>query len=448
MAVSSLPRPRLPWQRRWLYRLLVLLGLYGVLELTSCCVYRCLEGKAFSFSHFQRQRQHMTHHEDVPLRESPSADFVPHPYLGYVLNPNFENNHVRIPGRCGGLVSEYGFCDNRPPVLKRSPGKVIVGIVGGSLASFWTVEAARKLEKLLAQSPRFRGKQFEYVNLAVVAYKQPQPLIAVNYALALGAEFDILLSIDGFNEVAMYALENQQAGLFPMFPRFWPYLVATMPDPEIRRMAGKIAYLEDTRTQWATLFHRAPLSWSVTANLIWQLRDRRLTDEVARTSAALGEYQPRLLPYCAVGPSRTWSSEAELYQEMVAVWQRCSLQLAAICKANGIAYYHFLQPNQYVPGSKPLGAEERKRAWEDNQCNKTSVEQGYPLLRRAGTELRRAGISFHDLTMIFRDHPEPIYIDTCCHVNVHGNELLTEAIAAAILETPEPPAATAQRDRP
>ena len=44
------------------------------------------------------------------------------------------------------------------------------------------------------------------------------------------------------------------------------------------------------------------------------------------------------------------------------VWYRDSLLLAGLAELGRADYYHFLQPNQYAPGSKPLSPEERKSA--------------------------------------------------------------------------------------
>src|SRR5262249_2775738 len=49
-----------------------------------------------------------------------------------------------------------------------------------------------------------------------------------------------------------------------------------------------------------------------------------------------------------------------------------------------------------------------------------------------GAAMRAAGLPFADLTGIFRDHPEPLYVDTCCHLNRAGYELLARRIAATI----------------
>ena len=102
-------------------------------------------------------------------------------------------------------------------------------------------------------------------------------------------------------------------------------------------------------------------------------------------------------------------------------------------------YYHFLQPNQYVPGSKPLSAAERKTAYQDAHPARPFIEQGYPLLRQAGRRLAGRGVHFHDLSTAFARNGETFYYDSCCHVNRAGAEALAAPIARALLETREPP---------
>ena len=121
-----------------------------------------------------------------------------------------------------------------------------------------------------------------------------------------------------------------------------------------------------------------------------------------------------------------------MFDDLVAFWKRTSLLMDGLCRSRGIEYLHFLQPNQYVPGSKPLSSEEKRIAWKDDHPYKTVVEKAYPLLTAAGEELRREGVRFFDLTGIFEGVTEALYSDTCCHFNLRGNKIMAQAIGAAI----------------
>jgi hypothetical protein len=106
--------------------------------------------------------------------------------------------------------------------------------------------------------------------------------------------------------------------------------------------------------------------------------------------------------------------------------------LHQLCDANQIRYFHFLQPNQYLAESKPIGRAEANVALSDRSPFARPVRLGYPLLRAKAPQLLGAGVAFTDLTQVFADHPEPIYKNDCCHVTDAGDQILAAAIAAQI----------------
>jgi hypothetical protein len=106
--------------------------------------------------------------------------------------------------------------------------------------------------------------------------------------------------------------------------------------------------------------------------------------------------------------------------------------MEALCRSAGTQYFHFLQPNQYVPDSKPLSREELDGAFDPNHPYRPGVLNGYPLLSAAGRALQERGITFTDLTMLFSDCNETAYSDRCCHFNKLGNETIAQAIAREI----------------
>ena len=109
------------------------------------------------------------------------------------------------------------------------------------------------------------------------------------------------------------------------------------------------------------------------------------------------------------------------------------MQLDRLCRGNGIRYFHFLQPNQYVPDSKPFGPIERARAYKEDAIYKTGVEQGYRLLIEEGRHLASAGVRFVDLTREFAGIEAPIYIDDCCHLDLNGHEIIASTVARTMI---------------
>lgn len=208
----------------------------------------------------------------------------------------------------------------------------------------------------------------------------------------------------------------------------------SLPERAELRAIGAIAHAEARLAGWAERFADSPLRYSVLANLIWLVRDKELQGEIAAARADYQAFVPDRLRFVETGPPRHYADDAEMYRDLVALWSESSLQIHRLAKANEIQYFHFLQPNQYVPGSKPMGGREAALALSDRSPYREGAERGYPLLIRGGRALRDAGVAFGDLTGVFREVEAPVYRDSCCHVNELGDQILAGAIAAFVAE--------------
>ena len=129
------------------------------------------------------------------------------------------------------------------------------------------------------------------------------------------------------------------------------------------------------------------------------------------------------------GPRQTYTRD-ELRRTAAESWYWGAWLLASLARHHGAEYYHFLQPNQWVPGTKPLTAEEL--AFDAPTAEE--VRSTYPLLAEYGRRLREQDIEFFDLSHIYADNRETLYVDGCCHVNRRGNELLAAAMLRRIIE--------------
>ncbi len=128
------------------------------------------------------------------------------------------------------------------------------------------------------------------------------------------------------------------------------------------------------------------------------------------------------------GPSDNFQSQQEQDRAVVDLWKRSSLQLHRICEASGILCLHVLQPNQYMPGSKVMTAEEKQHAYDPHQRAAVAISRIYPHVRETATWLTDAGVNFSDKSMLFSDIDETIYADPCCHYNRKGNVMLANSI--------------------
>ncbi|MGH0028671.1 MAG: hypothetical protein ACQGVC_02685, partial [Myxococcota bacterium] len=267
-------------------------------------------------------------------------------------------------------------------------------------------------------------------------YKQPQQLLTIAWLLTLGAHFDAIVALDGFNEVALHGAENAHQGVEPSFPRAWAVRVGGLPDPAALSQRGRVAQIDRQRLRWAAFFTPAPLRWSAVGHAVWRWRDRGLAAEQQQARDWLRAYRPRDSRYVVQGPAHFEDplDDDEALARLVAVWERASLQLHRLAAGNGARFFQFLQPNQYFPGAKPMGEAERRLAVRDDHVYRPGAVAGHPLLLEAGGRLREAGVAFHDTSTLFRGVEEPIFVDDCCHMNERGHAILAERMAAAIAD--------------
>jgi hypothetical protein len=234
----------------------------------------------------------------------------------------------------------------------------------------------------LAGLDAFKGRTFMPLNLAVAGYKQPQQLMTIGYLLAQGAEFDVVINLDGFNDVTMHPAENAVHGVPLAYPGRWDQGVEGLFQGVRLRLMLRRVLAEQRRARLAGAFSLVPWRTLNTTNLIYLALDRALESEQAAIDREMMGASARE-PSTTTRTSAGSAGDDRMYKDLADLWQRSSLQLARVAEASGARYYHFLQPNQYVVGSKPLTAGERAEAWIADHPYRRAVEAGYPSLQRA-----------------------------------------------------------------
>jgi hypothetical protein len=356
-----------------------------------------------------------------------------HPYLGFALDP--ERNEVDVGGL--GFVARAG----RDGLPVRREGAVVVGVFGGSFANGIASQAGATL----ARCPAFDGQSVEIHSFAPGGYKQPQPLLTLAWLLGLGAELDLVLEVDGHNEVALPLVENVPHGVHPHYPRLWHLRTAAVLGPERARTLGRLELVRDARDRWAQLFLSTRLYRSPALALVWQLRDASLSRRGRALEDAIAERRPVARgPADAEGPAELgrpaalgprWAGEGASREQALGLladhWMRSSLGMRALADASGARYVHALQPSQYLAGSKPMSARERAVALGRGPTAE-AAELGFPMLVERLARLRARGVDTVDLTSVFAEEVAPRYVDDCCHVDARGYEMAAEAICRAL----------------
>jgi hypothetical protein len=169
--------------------------------------------------------------------------------------------------------------------------------------------------------------------------------------------------------------------------------------------------------------------------VIWYFFDRLFESGIEQRNIGLSDLQSRnknSRTFSRFGPDRYFESIRARLEFSTDIWRASSIQLNRIVKANGGDYFHFLQPNQYVPRSKNFTQQEIKQAYDPRRAK--AIVIGYPFLIAASSQLKAQEVKFFDLTNMFKDVEAAVYSDTCCHFNDFGNELLAREIGTKIVQ--------------
>jgi hypothetical protein len=346
---------------------------------------------------------------------------IVHPYLGFVMDFDDDQKNKET----------YGISNTGAPVNKREPDRLNVAILGGSVAQSMGKVLAEAFTRACRVPPNL-------ATLAMSGYKQPQQLLALNYFLSLGAEYDLVINLDGYNEIVLPITDNYSVGVNPFYPRNWNLRINRQPSKKILAEIGKVRYLRDLKEAGLQGLTSNFFKWSAVFGLIKMAQFKKLNQEINNSSFNLLKLQQKeTKKFEETGPVFKYDNIQQLYEEAAEVWVRGSVLINQVARANGMEYYHFLQPNQYVKGSKPLSREELQIAYMEKVPTSEVAITGYPLLIRKSRELLDKKINFFDATMVFAKEKSTVYIDTCCHYNSHGKEILAAYILDKVSQNPK-----------
>ncbi|MFT5287601.1 MAG: hypothetical protein ACI8TQ_003789 [Planctomycetota bacterium] len=265
------------------------------------------------------------------------------------------------------------------------------------------------------------------------SFKQPQQVMLLAYFFALGLRPDVVVNLDGFNEVGI-GLLNPELGVHPLFPSqtHWSQLLGLNDRSRkraslfedvvlIRARARETARIADSANLHASAILGRVIRFSAEASI------RRWTQATGRFANS----EETSLSNPVSNGLLTELNEQERLALIVDSWVESSSSLNAMCRERGIVYLHVLQPTLHDEGSKKLTEVELEEGAAHPTIER-GVRTGYPLMRAAIPRLTDRGVTFLDASNLFRDIEERVYYDLC-HFNRPGTEILGEAIGRALV---------------
>lgn len=378
----------------------------------------------------------------------PGAVFQP--YFGYTLRKGREGPYLDegqwVTNNFGFQTmvkaSTHGCCDYP---YSPNDNQIIVGVFGGSVGSGFALQAQADgvLSKALREISDYRDKEIVVLNFSQPGFRQPQQVTTLAYFLSIGQRFDIVLNIDGFNEVVT-SWKNWTDGVEPSFPadtlwgawgRQLEQQKSTQSTDESRRadyhaLGARLASTNQDSCFTALCFYSF---YASRAYHQWR-------EAVNTRSQSEPSQQYSLFPTQIVS---NLPDAFNVFDHTMDVWFRSSLAMAKMSSGAGARYIHVLQPNQWYREAGPYSpmAADHIYQWVIEPVN-----EGYQRLRSKIDLLEAEGVTFFDASLLFKDEEaRRVYVDDCCHYTPEGYGLLYEATAGVLAsaslglnETPGP----------
>ena len=362
-----------------------------------------------------------------------------HPFFGYVLKQGaFTNERLKLKVNKHGFFSLYEY-----PFVKTNKKQFIIGIFGGSVANNFAVDEYihQRLSKKLQNNPEFADREIVILNFGNGGYKQPQQLLILNYFLALGQELDLVINIDGFNEVALSNLNNKaQLEIAMPSVQHIQGLTSLANNNLSPEAMSAIVQINDNKQQLKAGIDKLQNCQLALCHAVTSLQVKQLVNN----------YQQAVVKYDAqvkqsnsdraksgivyIPKADSVLSDAAAYEKMASLWYESSIGMNQILSSRNIKYFHFIQPNQYYPTKRVFTAKEKEIAISKDSPYIEGVNKGYPVLLSKVNDLQKAGVNVFSAVNILDNTKETVYKDACCHYNSVGQEILVNYVSNSIIK--------------
>lgn len=342
-------------------------------------------------------------------------NFILHPYLGYITNPQTLN------------YAKDGFWHKTKTVTApKYSVSYKIGITGGSVSQrFCKGYGAQKLINTL-QKTVLLGLDISLYCIGEEGWKQPQQLMGLNYSLLNNNNFDLVINIDGFNEIQK-SHENANLGVSVLYPTLWNLLSYSEYDESSLRLILEAKENVRFRYKWIKYFSSEWAQKSNTLELIGKIGYNYMLKKHYELNVRLSE----TVGY-ATTPVENLTYDEKMFK-MIALWNKSSVMMQDLAKRHHFSYVHIIQPNQFVKNSKPFSKEELAGPANNRHASKL-ISKWYPLLLIEAKKVKEKGINILDATMVFENVEKTLYVDACCHFNSLGNIILSDFILETIAE--------------
>ena len=337
------------------------------------------------------------------FRKSNFKTIFPHPFFGFGIRDNY--NYLKKFNNEPLFVNDINKIN--------LDDKIKILILGGSVATHLSLNNSddkynykNKLinhedifEKTI--NSYFSTDKFIVFNAAIGGGKQPQQLFKLYYLDLIDFKFDIIINLDGFNELALPLSENYQINDHLIYPRNFSRLVSTF--------NSNFDCVNDInkRTKRFLLFPILELYD------LYKIRNCHFSLE--------GENKNTGTRFSDMTNFKKRDLEKS-FKHVKKIWEKSSEKINDFSKLKNILYIHVIQPNQYLKDSKKLTNKELELLNYSKYGD--LISQFYHSFNFENINIKNN----LDLKYIFKYNNNEIYRDYCCHLNNYGMHLISKEI--------------------
>ena len=406
-----------------------------------CAAIGLLIGEIAGTIIFYRQQGGLVYFNHRTLEPAPAAQAELEAAVGQRLHPylGFGGNYsLRAGSQANNNLGFGQYTDYQVPFVPKA-NDLAIFVFGGSVATNLVAppQGGLSLEGALRQ--RIKDKNVIVYSMAQGSGKQPQQLIALAMLLAMGQHVDVVVNLDGFNDVAI-GYSNHYHRVHPIFPSaaiMWGIgntLDAGRRTSDFYRTAADLldARLAITRNSEAANASRYGLAYlSRKAAISFYLRQKATAEK--RYVRAFNDNDNLERIKTLMGIDLPVNEKDDGAGMAFDIWLKSDEAMAALSKSIGARYVHVIQPNQYF-SKKKFSPEEAKIALSapPNDPVRNGAERGYAMFEKQAGLIAKRGIVSG--VALFDDQSDPMYVDNCCHYSKAGENILANFVADRVVQ--------------
>ena len=299
------------------------------------------------------------------------------PYFGFPEFP-VQETHSNY-----GFITMPGFEGKTLPYIPAvREEEYIVGVFGGSIASAFYQSTVSELTKALQAHPDLSGRRVVILNFAMGALKQPQTLFYLAYFVSIGQPLDLVINIDGLNDLAGCA-GNLNHGHH-----------MAMPPADITNVFSallEVPKLNESVLEYFLKIRRYDiLIEKMESGVIPFAKAFGFVERYKRKRHLLASKKPEvrnrdeLMWIHRVNPVKfTQLNDSDfnlLMAEIAGFWCRSTKMMVSICREMSISYIHCLHPSHFLMEGELSPGDKSLVEGTDVSVYRRLVQIGYPEL--------------------------------------------------------------------